>query len=475
MKEVRTRFAPSPTGFMHVGGVRTALFAWLVARQAGGKFLLRIEDTDKNREVEGSMEHIMESLRWLGLEWDEGPDKGGPYEPYKQSQRLDTYKQWGEKLISQGRAYADPYSIEELDNFRTQAQKDKKPFLYRDHRPENPPKWDGSMPLRFKSEPKAYQWHDAVLGDLSAGEEAVDDFILIKSDGYPTYNFCHIVDDELMQITHVIRSQEFIASVPRFLNLYDALGIEWPILATLPYVMAADGKRKLGKRDGAKDILDYRKAGYLPETLINFLATLGWNDGTEQEIFSVQEITEKFSLDRVQKSGAAFDEQRLLWMSGSHIRALSLDELFPLVESYWPEQAEDSPEEYKKSVLSLIQERLKYFAEIPELTSFFFTVPPVNVELINSNKYLGKIEHPRLIELLTITKEKLGGIDFAIDKLQEALNDLLEVTDEKPGTLFSLIRVATTWAPASPGLAESLNVLGKEASLGRIEIAIHSL
>ena len=475
MKITRTRFAPSPTGFMHVGGVRTALFAWLVAKQANGKFLLRLEDTDKNREVAGSAEHIMESLRWLGLEWDEGPDIGGSHAPYLQSERLDIYKQWAEKLIASGRAYADPYTKEELETFRVEAQKNKQPFLYRNHRPENPPVWDGSQALRFKSDPKVYHWEDAVLGDLSAGAEAVDDFILIKSDGYPTYNFCHIVDDELMEITHVIRSQEFIASVPRFLNLYDALGIDWPIFATLPYVMGADGKKKLGKRDGAKDILDYRKDGYLPETMINFLATLGWNDGSEQEIFSVKELIEKFSLARVQRSGAAFDEQRLLWMNGSHIRGISLDDLFDRTKNYWPEQSNQKSADYKKSVLGLIQERLKYFAEIPELTNFFFEDLPINLELITSNKQLKKLENQQLKTYLQKALEVLTDSDFSVNNLSDILNNLLETTGEKPGILFSLIRIATTWAPASPGLADTLCVLGKETTLRRINASISSI
>ena len=475
MKITRTRFAPSPTGFMHVGGVRTALFAWLVAKQANGKFLLRLEDTDKNREVAGSAEHIMESLRWLGLEWDEGPDIGGSHAPYLQSERLDIYKQWAEKLIASDRAYADPYTKEELETFRVEAQKNKQPFLYRNHRPENPPVWDGSQALRFKSDPKVYHWEDAVLGDLSAGAEAVDDFILIKSDGYPTYNFCHIVDDELMEITHVIRSQEFIASVPRFLNLYDALGIDWPIFATLPYVMGADGKKKLGKRDGAKDILDYRKDGYLPETMINFLATLGWNDGSEQEIFSVKELIEKFSLARVQRSGAAFDEQRLLWMNGSHIRGIGLDDLFDRTKNYWPEQSNQKSDDYKKSVLGLIQERLKYFAEIPELTTFFFEDLPINLELITSNKQLKKLDNQHLKTYLQKALEVLTDSDFSVDNLSDTLNKLLETTGEKPGILFSLIRIATTWAPASPGLADTLSVLGKETTLRRISASISSI
>jgi glutamyl/glutaminyl-tRNA synthetase len=229
--QARTRFAPSPTGYLHVGGIRTALFAWLVARQSGGQFVLRLEDTDKKREVQGTEEHIQQSLRSLGLDYDEGPDIGGPHAPYRQSERLETYKKWAQKLIDSGRAYADPYSQAEVQAFREQAQRDKKPFLYRNHRPDNPPVWDGSQPLRFKSEPKPYAWHDEVMGDLKTGPEVIDDFILIKSDGYPTYNFAHIIDDAEMEISHVIRGQEFLASVPNYLNLYEALDIERPMLA----------------------------------------------------------------------------------------------------------------------------------------------------------------------------------------------------------------------------------------------------
>lgn len=244
-KAVRTRFAPSPTGYLHVGGIRTALFAWLVARQAGGQFILRLEDTDQKREVHGADEHIKLSLQALGIDYDEGPDKPGKYGPYRQSERLDIYKKWAQKLIDQGRAYADPYTPEEVQNFREQAQKNKQPFLYRNHRPENPPTWDGTRPLRFKSEPKAHAWHDEVMGDLSTGPEVVDDFILIKSDGYPTYNFCHIVDDAEMQITHIIRGQEFLASVPNYLNLYEALELTPPIFATMPHIMNEQGNKKL--------------------------------------------------------------------------------------------------------------------------------------------------------------------------------------------------------------------------------------
>jgi glutamyl-tRNA synthetase len=469
MKPARTRFAPSPTGYLHVGGIRTALFAWLIARQTGGQFILRLEDTDKKREVAGAAEHIIESFKALGLHYDEGPDIDGPYAPYRQSERLESYKVWAQKLIDAGRAYADPYTSEEVQAFREQAQAAKRPFLYRNHRPDNPPKWDGTQPLRFKSEPKAYQWHDEVMGDLSTGPEVIDDFILIKSDGYPTYNFSHIVDDAEMKITHAIRSQEFIASVPNYLNLYEALGIDRPVLATLPFVMGPDGRKKLSKRDGAKDVLDYIREGFLPETMISFLATLGWNDGTEQEVFTTDELIEKFSLSRVGKSGAQFDERRLLWTNGHFIRELTVDDLYTKVADFWPEQAADYDETYKKSVLGLVQERLKFFAELPELSTFFFTDLPVNPELITGHKQLKKLEQSELKTLLTSARTSLEGSDFRTEDLQARLNQLLETTGHKPAVLFSLIRIATTQNPASPGLAESMHVLGKETVLRRID------
>jgi glutamyl-tRNA synthetase len=468
---IRTRFAPSPTGFMHVGGVRTALYAWLLARQdTEGDFILRIEDTDKVREVAGSIQQIIDSLKWLGIEWNEGIDIGGPHAPYLQSDRLDSYKKWAQKMVETGHAYADPYTSEELEAFRQEAQANKKPFLYRDHRPANPPVWDGTQALRFKSNPKPYTWNDAVLGELSTGEEAIDDFILMKSDGFPTYNFAHIIDDAEMGITHVLRSQEFISSTPKFLNLYEALDIPRPILATLPYVMAIDGKKKLSKRDGAKDILEYAREGFVPEALINFLATLGWNDGTEQEIFTLQELLEKFSLDRVHKSPARFDEQRLLWLNGQHIRLLSLDELFKRTANFWPAEAGD--DELKKRILPLVQDRMKTLADLPLLTRYFFVEPAPDWAMVTDNKQLAKLSIDEAKDLLRTAREVLATTEFTAEKLQETLNALLEKTGQKPGILFSLIRLAVSWAPFSPALNDTLAVLGKDSVLRRLDAAI---
>jgi len=474
MKTV-TRFAPSPTGYMHVGGLRTALFAWLVARKNNGTFILRIEDTDKNREVEGSIAHIIKTLETLDINFDEGPNKPGPNAPYLQSERLDIYLKWANVLIEKGRAYADPYTSEQVEEFREEAKANKQPFLFRNYRPENPPKWDGKTALRFKSDPKPYKWHDEIMGELSAGSEAVDDFILIKADGYPTYNFAHIVDDMLMNVTHIIRAQEFIASVPRFLNLYEAMELTPPLLATVPPVLGPDGKKKLSKRDGAKDVLDYIKDGYLVETLINFMASLGWNDGTTQEIFSVKELIEKFDLSHVQKSGANFDEKRLNWMNGAHIRNLSLDELFELVKDKLPEQSKNFDEDYSKKVVGLLQERLKTLNEVSELSTFFFEEPKINLELINEHKQLSKEEYSTLKKWLELTHKKLESSTFDVEDITNKLNELLEETNTKPVVLFSLIRIATTHSPQSPGLFDTLELIGKEKSLSRIEKTIQSL
>lgn len=467
---IRTRFAPSPTGYIHVGNVRAALFPWLLTRQQGGSFILRIEDTDRSRFVPGAEDLILDTLEWLGIDWDEGPRKGGSHGPYHQSERLEIYHTWAKKLVEKGLAYADPYTPEEVQGFREEARALKKAFLYRDYRPENPPEWDGTQPLRFKvTAPKRYTWNDPVMGELSAGPEALDDFILIKADGYPTYNFAHIIDDFEMGVTHVIRGLEYISSTPKYLSLYEALEITPPTLVCLPHIMAPDGRKKLGKRDGAKSVTDYRTDGILPEAMLNFLASMGWNDGTEQEIFSRQELIDKFSLDRVQRSGARFDEKRLLWMNGQWIRRISLDELYQRVEDYWPQSAAQFDASYKHQVLALVQDRLKTLAELPMMSRFFFEEPEVNWELITSNKQLKKLSEGEIRELLKTAHDKLAELaDWNPETIQETLNQLLEITGQKPGVLFSLIRIVTTWAPFSPQLNDTLALFGKDKTLSRI-------
>ena len=473
MTSIRTRFAPSPTGYIHVGNVRAALFPWLLAKQQEGAFVLRIEDTDQARLVEGAQDLILDTLEWLGIDWDEGPRKGGNFGPYIQTERREHYLKWAQKLIDKGLAYADPYTPEEVTAFRDQAKAEKRAFLYRDHRPENPPAWDGSQALRFKvPEIKRYTWNDPVMGELSAGPEALDDFILVKSDGLPTYNFAHIVDDYEMGITHVIRGLEYISSIPKYLSLYDALEIEWPVLACLPHIMAPDGKKKLGKRDGAKSVQEYKDQGILPEAMLNFLASMGWNDGTEQEIFTRSELIDKFSLERVQRSGARFDEQRLLWLNGQHIRLLDLNDLYERVADFWPASAAGVNQEKKMQILILVQDRLKTLLDLPLLTEYFFAEPTPDWQMVDDNKQLKKLERQELIALLEATKQALSMSEFDATSIQNTLNSLLETTGQKPGILFSLIRLAVSWAPFSPALNDTLAALGKETAIRRLDTAI---
>jgi len=468
MSDVRTRFAPSPTGFLHIGSIRTALFAWLLAKHYNGQFILRIEDTDQKREVEGSIEHIIKCLKSLGIDYDEGPDVPGPTGPYLQSQRLSHYREWADRLIKDGRAYADSTSPEDLANLRAQSQKEHIPFLYRNHRPTKPPIWDGKTPLRFKSEPKDYTWDDAVMGKLSTPKDVIDDFVIIKSDGYPTYNFAHIVDDTEMKITHVIRGHEFLPSVPNYLNLYQALDITPPIFVTPPPVLGPTGNKKLSKRDGAKDLLAYLEEGYLRESLINFIASLGWNDGSTKEIYTIDELINAFSTERIQKSGARFDEQRLLWMNGTYIRNLSLEQLYERVDNFWPTSAKQYPKNYRINVLKLVQERLKYLAELPSLTNYFFTDLAINPALIDNNKKLKVVDKKDLQFLLNKTISALQLSDFSETDITNRLNQLLQETNQTPTVLFGLIRIATTQVSASPPLTDTLVVLGKQRVLDRL-------
>lgn len=480
MTNVRTRFAPSPTGYIHVGNVRSALFPYLIARQNKGQFVLRIEDTDQNRFVTGAEDLIIDVLHWLGMSWDEGPTgKGneiGTFGPYHQTERKQLYHTWAMKLVDKGLAYADPRSPEEIKSLQDKAKSNHQLFLYRDNRPSNPPIWDGTQPLRFKVEnPKDYHWHDEVMGNLSAGRDAVDDFIIMKSDGLPTYNFAHIVDDAEMHITHVIRGQEYISSMPKYLALYEALDVKWPIFAHLPHIMAPEGNKKLGKRDGAKSVTEYRNDGYLAEAMVNFLASMGWNDGTEQEIFSMDELVGKFSLGHVQKSGARFDEKRLLWLNGQWIKRLEFDDLFNRCDAFWGEHGRISDNNSKKAVLAVVRDRMKVLADLPSLSEYFFARPAVDWNIINTSKQLAQRERDELRQLLQLATTKLETTDFSSEEsIQTALNELLTQSGEKPVIMFGIIRFALTWAKYSPGLPETMRLLGKDEVLARLSAAINA-
>lgn len=472
-QKVVTRFAPSPTGFMHVGNLRTALYAYLLAKQNNGTFILRIEDTDKEREILGAKEHILKVLKWFGLNWDEGPDIGGPNTPYTQSERLDLYKKYAQKLIDKGLAYADPYTEEEVEEMRKKAEEEKKPFLYREHRPENPPVWDGTKPLRFKvPNIKRYEWNDLVFGNLSAGEEALDDFILIKSDGYPTYNFCHIVDDSEMGITHVVRGQEYISSIPKYLSLYEALEIKPPFFICLPHILGKDGNKKLGKRDGAKDSLSYRDEGYLPEAMINFLALLGWHPSDDKEIFTMDELLKSFDVSRIQKSGAQWNDEKLDWINKEHIKMLPFAELRSNIFAWLPEELR------MEKLIPLIAERISKFGDIKTMVEsgeldFFYQEPDYDASRL-IYKDTDKFVILKNLKLVSDTLENTDEFDFNKDKIKIILMEIADSLQNR-GQLLHPVRFALSGLDKSPDPFIISEILGKEKVLTRLNKAIGKL
>ena len=475
-----TRFAPSPTGYIHIGNVRSAIYPYLLARQENGTMILRIEDTDRGRFVEGATELIEDTLKWLGLDWDEGPIVGGPHAPYFQSERQEIYHEYARRLIAAGRAYADPTPSEKIDAYRKQCTESKTPFLYRNFRPENPPEWEPGIPLRFKADPKDRTWHDEVMGDMHAGPEVQDDIILIKKDGFPTYNFAHIVDDAEMGVTHVMRGVEYLSSTPNYLALYEALELPVPKLVSLPHILAPQGNKKLGKRDGAKSATEYRDDGVLSEAMLNYLACLGWNDGTEKEIYTKEELIKAFSLDRIQSSGARYDETKLLWLNGQWIRRLfteqGVDALYDRTAGFWPESAASASPEYQKQVLSIIYDRLKTLSDLKTMTDYFFRDPEINLDLLTNNKFLKKLSEADLESLLKVTVSKLNTLNsWDADSLQNALNQLLSETGKKPAELFSLIRLSVSFAPFSPALNLTLETLGKESTIFRLNAVARAI
>lgn len=481
---VRTRFAPSPTGFMHVGNVRTAIYAWLYALQHAGSFVLRIEDTDKEREVEGAIGHIMESLKWLGIRWNEGTDVGGPYGPYIQSQRLDIYRDYARKLLASGHAYPDPYTEEEVEAFRKKAEEEKRPFLFREHRPETAGEWDGKAPLRFRvPEIKRYAWHDLIMGDLSAGEEALDDFILIKGDGYPTYNFAHIVDDIEMKITHVMRGQEYIPSTPKYLSVYEALGVTPPAYATLPHIMGESGTKKLSKRDGAKDLLEYRNEGYLPEAMVNFLALLGWHPtekggaGADAEVLSLDDLLREFDIERVQRSGAKFDEQKLLYLNREWMRRLSDEEYVARGGLTAPNGAAGSALLMK--LVPLLKERAHTFGEAKAMLdgefAGLFTAPNLSKETLLAKESPNAPGSTKMhLEVFVQRLEDMGSI-VDPDALKASLMPYADViTKEEGGRGAALwpLRYALSGQERSPDPFTLIWLLGTEESISRIKAAL---
>jgi len=483
-KPVRVRFAPSPTGYPHVGNIRTALFNWLFARRYGGSFIVRIEDTDITRKVEDAEKGILDSLRWLELDWDEGPEVGGDYGPYYQSQRLELYKSAAEKLITQGDAYYCYCSPERLEAMRAEQVRRKQPPGYdrhcRDLTPEEraQKEAEGIVPVvRFKVPLEGQtRFKDLIYGDVVFENNTLDDFVLLKSDGYPTYHLANVVDDSAMEISHVIRAEEWISSTPRHLLLYQALKLEPPEFVHHPMILGPD-RAKLSKRHGAVSILDYRDQGYLPQTMFNFLALIGWSLDDKSEIIPRQALIDNFSLERIGKTGAIFNREKLDWMNGVYIRALSPEEFFEAAQPYLMTdiaagEALIGNEDYVREILPLVQERAKTLLEVVELTRFFF----VDELDYDARMLIGKMDRDATVKALEAAQERLKPLKtFDADSLEGVLRPLAPELGLKTGQLFGVLRVAVTGQTAAPPLFETMAVLGRERSLKRIAAALSRL
>jgi glutamyl-tRNA synthetase len=482
---VRTRFAPSPTGFLHVGSIRTALFDWLFTRHNGGAFILRIEDTDATRKVGGAVGAILDDLRWLGLDWDEGPEVGGKYGPYIQSQRLEMYGEATRRLVAQGAAYNCYCPQERLEALRAEQIKNKRPLGY-DRRCRNlaeaeraQKEKEGITPVVRLKTPLEGQTtvHDIIWGDVVFKNSIIEDLVLLKSDGYPTYHLANVVDDHDMQITHVIRAEEWMSSTPCHILLYSALGYEIPEFAHLPMLLGKDHS-KLGKRHGSVSIRQFRELGYLPETMINFLALLGWSLDDKTEVMTREDLIKNFSLERVSKTAAIFDHEKLKWMNGVYIRKLSHDDFarqsLPFLEKGLPNEVKRPLSiSYVRQVLPLVQERARLLTEVPELTEYFFT-DQLNYD---SQLLLGKDMTVELtVWALRVAKERLEKqVSFDAASLELMLRPLAGELKLKAGQLFGALRTAVSGRTATPPLFQMMAVLGKECTLARIDDALRRL
>jgi glutamyl-tRNA synthetase len=479
---VRVRFAPSPTGYLHVGGARTALFNYLFARHHQGTMVLRIEDTDQKRFQKGAMDEIFQSLKWMRLDWDEGPDTEGEYGPYIQSERKEIYLQHADQLMSTGKAYQCFCTPERLAKLRQKQQNTKMKIGsgYDRHCMDLSPesikqKLDSGTPyvIRLKiPELRTIEFEDSIRGKIVYQSDILDDFVLLKSDGFPTYHLANVIDDHYMKISHVMRGDEWIASTPRHILIYESFGWEPPQFAHLPVILAQDGG-KLSKRKGAASVLDYKSAGYLPDALVNFLALLGWSPGQDREIMTREELISLFNLKKVSPKASVFDEKKLEWMNGHYLRESSVDSLFDMVVERWLEMGlfnnrSLSDESYGKTIIGLMKARSKRIHEIAESSVYFFRDPDRYEDKL-AKKYF-KAAH---IDVLKVLVDKLERVSsFSHEFLEAVFRGLAESENISPGKLIHPARLAVSGVGHGPGLFELLEVLGKETTIRRLNKAI---
>ena len=482
--EVRVRFAPSPTGLPHIGNIRTALFNWLFARHHGGKFIVRIEDTDQNRLVEGAVEGILDGLRWLNIDWDEGPVVDGPHAPYEQSNRLGVYQRLSEQLLDQGNAYYCHCSREALEQLR-RANRQSGSYSEEGCRCRNmgragavgEPVSDNERVIRFAMPQEGVtQVHDLIRGDVEWKNELQEDFVILKSDGFPTYHLAVVADDHLMEISHVMRAEEWLPSTPRHLQLYQAFGFQPPEFAHLPMITGPD-RAKLSKRHGATAIGEYRDQGFLPEALLNFMVLLGWSLDGSTEVVPLQNIIDNFTLDHITKSAAIFDQDKLLWMNGVYIRELSAEDLSKRMTEYIPGKLDSDQQEYLCSLAPLVQERLKRLDESDDMTSYLFgdLAPDYDGAILVQKGMDSEGTSAALRASIDALETGTTENDFGHEKLESLLGDLGSSLSLSRRQFFGLMRTASTGRTVSPPLFETMEVMGRDRVLARLGQATQKL
>lgn len=506
MTEVRVRFAPSPTGALHIGGVRTALYNYLLAKQSGGKMILRIEDTDQTRFVPGAEEYIAQSLAWVGIEFDESPDRGGPHAPYRQSERKDIYQQYAQQLIDQGDAYYAFDTAEELDALRERLKEGgataltynsisrmqmKNSLTLSKEEVDSKIAAGEEYVIRLKVPNKEeVRLNDMIRGWVMVHSTAIDDKVLMKSDGMPTYHLANVVDDYLMKITHVIRGEEWLPSAPLHILLYKFLGWEsqMPRFAHLPLLLKPDGNGKLSKRDADKmgfpifplnwtdpasheTSIGYREAGYLPEALVNFLAFLGWNPGTEQELFTMDELTQAFSVDRIGKAGAKFDIQKAQWYNQQYLRAQSDEELAVYLLDDLKLAEIECSEEKAKQIVHILKERVSFPHDFYTQSGFIFSDPLTFDEAIVSKKW-----NEEVVKVLTAYRDAIANeSDFNADHAKTVLEKVCVDLEIGMGKIMQAFRLAITGLGGGPDLMVIMAIIGKETVIRRIDHALKTL
>jgi len=478
-KEVRVRFAPSPTGYLHIGGLRTALYNYLFAKNNNGKFILRIEDTDRNRYVKGAVEKLIESLKWVGLEYDEGPKTNENFGPYFQSERLNIYQTYIKKLLKDKKAYHCFCTSDRLAALREEQQKQKLPqakydkhclHLSNDEVQNN---LKNNVPFVVRLNVEANQivrFDDRVRGSVEFNTDNIDDQVLIKSDGFPTYHLANVVDDYLMKISHVIRGEEWLSSTPKHVLLYNYFGWDLPEFAHLPLLLNAD-KSKLSKRQGDVAVEDYRDKGYLKESLLNFVALLGWNFGDDQEFYYLTEMIEKFSLDRVNKAGAVFNIEKLDWLNGLHIRNKSNEELLPqFKDEIAKSEFKDKPlpDEFLLTVIEAMKERITFMKDLVNNSTYFFTEPSSYDPNIMKKRW--KEDSVKLLTEYVDELEAVEGEDKEV--FETALKSVTEKNECGAGRLIHPTRLAVSGVGIGPGVYDLLVILGKEEVIKRIKTAL---